>query len=138
MAEETACGLFDVVADAEQQQEESERGCQEHLEELTLLQTQGPELCFAILGPPWVRNHLSEGMWIASLHHTEMTGELVTPPTIVSFAVEFALECSPDKTFRVEVVDELILEFLKLEERCSRLERPGARNYDMLLGPPSG
>jgi hypothetical protein len=31
----------------------------EHFEELTLLQTQGFELCHAIVSPPRVRNHLS-------------------------------------------------------------------------------
>jgi hypothetical protein len=34
-------------------------------------------------------------------------------------------------------VDELVAKFRKLEERCSWLERPGVRIYDLLLGPPS-
>jgi hypothetical protein len=64
--------LFDIAADAEQRREESERGCWEQWKELTLLQTRGSKLCFAIVGPPRARNHLSKGMWIAILHHSEM------------------------------------------------------------------
>jgi hypothetical protein len=37
VAEETACGLSDAAADPERWQEESKRGRQEQLEELTLL-----------------------------------------------------------------------------------------------------
>jgi hypothetical protein len=74
---------------------------------------------FGILGcdsPPRVRNHLLEGMQIAALHHTEMAQELATLWTVVSSIVEFMLGCSPDETFWVEVVDELVAEFWKLEE----------------------
>jgi hypothetical protein len=46
--------------------EEFEREHREQFEELTLLQTQGYELCLAIVGPPRVRNHLSEGMQIST------------------------------------------------------------------------
>jgi hypothetical protein len=91
--------------------EEFERGHREQLEELTLLQTQGSELCFAIVGPPQVRNHLSEGMWLAALCHTEMAIELDTLRTVVSSTVVLALGCSPDETFWVEVVDKLVAEF---------------------------
>jgi hypothetical protein len=35
-------------------------------------------------------------------------------------------------------MDELVAEFWKIEERLSRLEYPGMRIYDLLLGPPSG
>jgi hypothetical protein len=99
--------------------EEFERGHREQLEELTLLQTQGSELCFAIVGPPQVRNHLSEGMWLAALCHTEMAIELDTLRTVVSSTVVLALGCSPDETFWVEVVDKLVAEFWNLEERHS-------------------
>jgi hypothetical protein len=44
-------------------------------QELTLLQTRGSELCLAIVGPPRVRNHLSEEMRLVALHHTEMARE---------------------------------------------------------------
>jgi hypothetical protein len=56
----------------------------------------------------------------------------------VSSTSEFALGCSPNETFQVEVVDELIAEFQKQEEWRSRLERPGARAYDLIMAPPSG
>jgi hypothetical protein len=48
------------------------------------------------------------------------------------------LRGSPDESFRVEVVDVLIVEFLMQEERWSSRERPRARVYDLILGPPSG
>jgi hypothetical protein len=50
--------LSDVAADAKNRWEVFEREHQEQFEELTLLQTQGFELCHAIVGLPWVRNHL--------------------------------------------------------------------------------
>jgi hypothetical protein len=84
-----------------------------------------------------VRNLLSEGMQIAALHHTEMAGELSALQAAVSSTVEFTLGRLPNKTVRVEVVDELVAEFYKKEERLSRHERPGMRIYDPLLGSPS-
>jgi hypothetical protein len=110
-------------------------GHRERFEELTLLQTEGSELCLAIVGPAWVRNHLSEGMRITALHHTEMVGELAIRRVAMSSAVELVLGCSPDKTFWVEAVGVVGAEFQKLEERFSRLERPSVRICDMLLGP---
>jgi hypothetical protein len=111
VAEETTCGLFDTMADAERRREESERGHQEHLGELTLLLTRGSELCIAIVDPPWVKNHLSEGMQIATLHHIEMAGELAALQMVLSSTIEFTLGCLPDETFWVEVMDELVAEF---------------------------
>jgi hypothetical protein len=73
---------------------------QEQFEELTLLQTQGSELCLAIVGSPRVRNHLSEGMRVAALCHTEMAGELAVLRAVVFSAVEFTLGCLPDEIFR--------------------------------------
>jgi hypothetical protein len=35
-------------------------------------------------------------------------------------------------------VDELVAEFWKQEERCSRLERPTVRVCDLILGPSAG
>jgi hypothetical protein len=87
---------------------------QEQLEKITLLQTRGSELYFAIIGPPRARNHLSEGTWIAALRHTEMVGELPALRTVVSSVVEFTLGRSPDEIFRVEVVDKLVAKFWKL------------------------
>jgi hypothetical protein len=85
-----------------------------------------------------VRNQLSEGMQIAALCHTEMARELIVLWVVASSTVELVLGHSPDETFRLEVVGELVAEFQKLEERRSRLERPGARVYDLLLLPPHG
>jgi hypothetical protein len=51
-----------VVANAERRWEESERECQEWVQELTLLQAWGSELCQAIVDPPRVRSHLPNGM----------------------------------------------------------------------------
>jgi hypothetical protein len=50
-------------------------------------------------------------MRIATLHHIDMTRELVVLWTTVSSTVEFTLELSPDETFKVEVVDDLVVEF---------------------------
>jgi hypothetical protein len=58
-----------------------------------------------------VRKHLSEGMWIATLCHTEMVRELATLRSVVTSTMKFVLGRSPDKTFRVEVVDELVAKF---------------------------
>jgi hypothetical protein len=66
-----------------------------------------------------------------------MAGELVTLRMAVSSAMEFMLGCSLDETFWLEVVDELVVEFWKLEERRSWLKRLGMRICDLLLGPPS-
>jgi hypothetical protein len=138
VAEETTCGFFDAAADAERWQVESKRGRQEQLEELTLLQTRGSELCFAIVGPPQARNHLSEGMQITALWHTEMARELAMLQTAVSSALEFMLGRLPDKTIQVEVVNEMVAEIYKLEERRSRPKCPGVRICDLLLVPSFG
>jgi hypothetical protein len=81
---------------------------------------------------------LSEGLQIATLPHTNMAGELAALWTAVSSTVEFMLRCLPDETFQMEVMDELVANFQKPEERCSWLEWPGLRICDLLLGPPSG
>jgi hypothetical protein len=70
------------------QWEVSESECWEQFEELTLLQTRGSELCLAIVSPPSVWNHLSEGMWVAALCHTKMAGELAALWAAVSSAGE--------------------------------------------------
>jgi hypothetical protein len=82
-------------------------------------------------------NHLSEGMQIAALYHTEMARELDTLRTMVSSTVQFVLRRLPDQTFRVLAVDEVLAEFRKLEDRRSWLEWPGVRIHDPLLGLPS-
>jgi hypothetical protein len=75
-------------------------------------------------------------MQLVALDHTEMTGELAAFRAAVFFATESALGRSPNEIFYVEVVGELVAEFLRLEEWCSRLEWPPTRICDLLLGPP--
>jgi hypothetical protein len=43
---------------------------------------------------------------------------------------------SPNETFQVEITDEQVAQFRKLEELCSQLEWPSMRIYDLLIGPP--
>jgi hypothetical protein len=64
----------------------------------------GSKLCHAIVDPPRLRHHLSEGMPLAALQHTEMAGELTMFQAAVSSAAESVLGRSPDDTSRVEVV----------------------------------
>jgi hypothetical protein len=119
-----------------QAREVSEWERQEQFEELTLLQTWGSKLCHAVIGPPWARHHLSEGMWLAALHQTEMAGELAVPQTAVSSAMELMPGRSPSDIFHVGVVGELAAEFQNMGERWSWLERPTVRICDLLLRPP--
>jgi hypothetical protein len=65
-----------------------------------------------------------------------MAEELTALWTAVSSTVEFTLGRSPDKTFRVEVGDEIVAKFWKLEEWRSQLKWPDARKCDLFLGPP--
>jgi hypothetical protein len=51
-----------------------------------------------------------EGMRVATLCYTEMARELAALRTAVSSTAEFTLGHSPNDTFLVEVVDELIAE----------------------------
>jgi hypothetical protein len=138
VAEEKSYGLFDTAADVERRWEVFEKERREHFEELTLLQTRVSELCLAIVGPPWVRNHLSEGTRIAALHHTEKAGELAALRAEMFSTVELVLGRSLDETFQVEIVGKLVAEFRKLKEQCSCLVRPGMRICDLLLGMPPG
>jgi hypothetical protein len=68
----------------------SEKDHREQFEEPSLMWAQDSELCLAIIGRPRVRNYLSEGMWAAALHHTEVVRELAALQAVVSSAVEFA------------------------------------------------
>jgi hypothetical protein len=77
-------------------------------------------------------------MRIAALRHTEMAKQLAVLRSAVSSVVEFMLRRSLNETFHVEVVDELVAEFQKLEEWRSWLERSGLRIWDLLLGSPFG
>jgi hypothetical protein len=62
-----------------------------------------------------VSHHLSEGLRLA-LYHTKMVGDIAALPAVVSSAMELALRRSPNDTFHVEVVGELVAEFQMLEE----------------------
>jgi hypothetical protein len=91
----------------------------------------------AIIGPPRAR-HVSKGMWLAALRHTEMARELTTFRAVVSSVVESLLGHSPSNTARAEVVGNLVAEFQKVEGCRSKLEQPTTRICDLLLRPPSG
>jgi hypothetical protein len=67
-----------------------------------------------------------------------MAEELATFQAAVSSTVESVLERSPNEIFHMEVVDELVSKFQRLEERLSRLEWTAMRICDLLLGPPPG
>jgi hypothetical protein len=56
----------------------------------------------------------------------------------MSSKMELVLGCLPDETLQVEVMDELVAEFQRLEELCSLHECPSMRICDLLLGPPLG
>jgi hypothetical protein len=81
------------------------------IEELTLLQTRGSELCPAINSPPQGKHHLSEGMRLATLRHTEMVRELAAFWEAVSSVAESVLRCSLGDIARAEVVGELVIKF---------------------------
>jgi hypothetical protein len=68
-------------------------------------------LCLAIIKPTRVRNHLSEGMWITALYHAELAKELATLWVAVFSTADFTLGRSPNETFRVTVVGELVAKF---------------------------
>jgi hypothetical protein len=138
MTEEKFCSLSDTSADGAQQLVLSEREHREQFKELSLLRARGSKLCLVIVGLPRVRNHLSDRMRAAILHHTEMARELAALWATVSSAVELVLGCSPDETFLVDVMDELVPEFWRLGELFSWLKWPGTRICDLLLGPPLG
>jgi hypothetical protein len=55
-------------------------------------------------------------MQLVTLCHTEMAGELAALYVVVYSAAESALGCSPNDTFRLEVVGELVAKFHRLEE----------------------
>jgi hypothetical protein len=91
----------------------SEGEHREQFEELTPLQTRGSELCHAIVAPPQARHHLSERIRHAVLCHTEMARELATLHVEVYSVMELLLGHSPNDTFHVEVVGELVCQILE-------------------------
>jgi hypothetical protein len=58
----------------------------------------------AWLGPLTVRSHLSEGMWIATICHTEMVGKLTALQEAVASATQSMLGHLPIEAFWVDVV----------------------------------
>jgi hypothetical protein len=91
VTEENFRNLSDVAASGARWSVVFEREHREQFEVLTLLQTWASELCLAIVGLLWVRNHLSEGMWATALHHTKMVIELSAHQAVVSSAAESVL-----------------------------------------------
>jgi hypothetical protein len=117
-AEEKFHSLFDTSADGARWLMVFEKERRKQFEELSLLRDRGSESCLTI-GSPRVRNHLLEGMQVASLCHTEMAGELAALQAAVSSDAELVLRRSLDESFRVEVIDKLVAKFQRLEELCS-------------------
>jgi hypothetical protein len=52
-----------------------------------------------------VRGHLSEGMRISLVRHTEMAEQLIMLRVVVSSTAQSVLRHSPTEAFRVDVVD---------------------------------
>jgi hypothetical protein len=98
-AEANPQSLSSVVADVDRREEEAERDCWEWVQELTLLQTQGSNLCQAIVGPLKLRGHLSNWMRIAAACHTEMVEQLTALQAVMSSAAQSMLGHSPTKPF---------------------------------------
>jgi hypothetical protein len=61
---------------------------------------------------------------LAAVCHTAMDGELTTFQAVVSSVAELVHRRSPSNTSHAEVVGELAIKYQKMEDRCSRLERP--------------
>jgi hypothetical protein len=68
-----------------------------------------------MVGPARTKHHLSKGMRLAILYHTEMVGELAVFRAVVSSAIASVLGHSPGDTAHAEVVVELVTEFQKVE-----------------------
>jgi hypothetical protein len=83
--------LFDVSVDGARWLEVSEMERRAQFEELSLLWAWSAKLCLAIVGPSWVRSHLSVRMRAAALRHAEMAGELAALQSVVSSAVKLVL-----------------------------------------------
>jgi hypothetical protein len=96
----------------------------------------GVELCLVIAGPSQVRSDMLARMWASALHHTEMAGELAALWAAVSSTMELVVGCSPNETFRVEVANEMVAEFRRLEELCLQLEGTGMKICNLLLRSP--
>jgi hypothetical protein len=65
-----------------------------------------------------------------------MARELAVLWAVVTSAAELVLGRSPDETFWLEIANEMVAQFRKMEEQCSRLERPSTRICGLLLISP--
>jgi hypothetical protein len=92
---------------------------QAQFKELSLLRAWGVELHLAIVGPSWVRSHLLTRMRAAALHHAKITKEPTALRLAISSTVKLVLGRSPNETFWVEIMDELVAKFRRLEKLCS-------------------
>jgi hypothetical protein len=63
-----------------------------------------------------------------------MVGDLTPFRAVVSSTMELVLGRLLGETSRVEVVNELVTKFQRLEELCSRLKGPSMRIYALLIG----
>jgi hypothetical protein len=132
VAEEKFCSLSDASADGARWQVVFKMEHRDQFEELSLLWAWGAELCLAIVGPSWVWSHLSTGCgslpsailkWLGSSLHFRW-----------QYLLPWSL-CwghSPNETVLVEVMNELVAKFRRLEELCSWLEGPSTRPPDGL------
>jgi hypothetical protein len=65
-----------------------------------------------------------------------MVRELAAFWAAVSYTAELVLWHSPNNVARAELVGELVVELHRVEGRHLKFERPAAKIYDLLLGPP--
>jgi hypothetical protein len=75
-------------------------------------------------------------MWATALHHTKIARELTMLRVAVSSAVELVVVRPPNEASGMDVTNELVAEFQKLEELCSRLKGHAARIGKLLLTQP--
>jgi hypothetical protein len=134
VAEEKFHSLSNASADGTRRLVISEMEHWEQFEELSLLWAWGAKLCFIIIAPTQVRIPLSARLRATALCHTKMVGDLTPFRAVVSSTVELVLGRLLGETSRVEVVNELVTKFQRLEELCSRLKGPSMRIYALLIG----
>jgi hypothetical protein len=137
VAKDTFCSLSKASANGAWCLVVSDMECRKQFEELSLLCAWGAEFSFTIIGPSQVRIPLLARMQFTTLRDTEMAGELTVLRAAVSSTVDLVLGRSPGETSQVEVVNELVAKFQRLEELSSRLEGFGAWIYTLLVGPPT-
>jgi hypothetical protein len=138
VAKEKFRSLSDASADGARQLVVSEMEHREQFKELSLLRAWGAEVCLFVASPSRMRSHMSTRMQVAALRHTEMVGEVAAFQVSVSSAMELVPGCSSNETFQMEVGNEPISEFWRLEEQCSGLEGAITKICNLLLRLPPG